>query len=77
MIHFLKDQMKCKSDPSFYQLLIEKSQIWGKKSKKTFFTKRNIITFYLKWRNKIFLKMKIFYQTLSLTLLKSDMYVIF
>ena len=27
MTHFLKDQMKCESDPSFFQLLIEKSQI--------------------------------------------------
>ena len=36
MTHFLKDQMKCKSDPSFYQLLIETSQIRGKKSRKTF-----------------------------------------
>ena len=35
MNHFLKDLMKCKSDPSFYQLLNEISQIRGKKLRKT------------------------------------------
>ena len=45
MIHFLKYQMKCKSDPSFYQLLIENSQIWGKKWKKNFLTKDHYILF--------------------------------
>ena len=48
MIHFLKYQMKCKSDPSFYQLLIENSQIWGKKWKKNFSHQRSL-HFILKW----------------------------
>ena len=35
--HFLKDQMKCIYDPSFFQLLIEKSQICGKNEEKPFY----------------------------------------
>ena len=31
MTDFLKDQMKCKTDPSFFLLIIEKSQIRGEK----------------------------------------------
>ena len=38
MTHFqMKDQMKCKSDPSFFQLLIEKSQIRSKNEEKHFY----------------------------------------
>ena len=35
--HFLKDHMKCIYDPSFFQLLIEKSQIHGKNEEKPFY----------------------------------------
>ena len=41
----IQDQMKCKSNPSFYQLLIEKSQIRGKNEEKLFYQTK-IITFY-------------------------------
>ena len=68
--HFLKDQMKCKSNPSFYQLLIEKSQIRGKKWSKTFLSNKRPLLFILRWRNtKFSKKQKIFYQTLSLNLI--------
>ena len=66
MTHFLKDQMKYKSDPSFYQLFVETSQIWGKKFRKTFLPNERSLLFIPKWRNKIFQKLQIFYETLSL-----------
>ena len=56
MTHFLKDQMKCKSDPSFYQLLIETSQIRGKKLRKTFLPNKRSLRFIPKWRNIKFSK---------------------
>ena len=40
MTHFLKDEIICKSDPSFFQLLIEKSQIGGKNEEKLFYQKK-------------------------------------
>lgn len=59
--------MKCKSDPSFLQLLIEKSQTDGKNEKKKQKNKemkkkpRMIINFYSRMeKNKIFEKIDIF-----------------
>ena len=54
--HFLKDQIKCKSYPSFFCLLIEKSQIRGKKWRKTFLPNIRLLLFILKWRNTKFSK---------------------
>ena len=56
MTHFLKDQMKRKSDPSFYQLLIETSQIQGKKLRKTFLPNKGSLLFIRKLRNTKFSK---------------------
>ena len=53
MTHYLKDQMKFKSDPSFYQLLIETSQIQGKKLRKTFLPNERSLLYIPKWRNTI------------------------
>ena len=57
--------MRCKSDPSFSQLLlIEKSQ---GEMKKHFFTYRKIITFYSRIeKQQIFKKINNFYQPLPL-----------
>ena len=61
MTLFLKDQVKCKSDPA------SASYKFAVKMKKNFFTKRKNITFYSKKeKHKFFEKIKIFYQTLSL-----------
>ena len=60
--------MKCKGDPSFSDLFIEKVKFEVRNDKKNLFTKRNIITFYSrKQKHEIFEKTKIFHQTASLT----------
>ena len=62
MTHFLEGQMKCKSDPSFYQLLVETSQVRGKKLRETFLPNERLLLLIPKWRNTVFQKLKIFYQ---------------
>ena len=57
---FLKDQMKCKSDPSFYQLLIEKSQIRGKNEVTRFFQTNDHYFLFLNGEINNFLKSKDF-----------------
>ena len=58
--------MKCKSDPSFLQLLIEKSQTDGKNEKKNKKKKKlkkkpeRLLIFTLEWRKTKYLKKQIF-----------------
>ena len=67
--HFLKDQVKCKIDPSFYQLLIEKSQIWVKNEAKCFYQMENLYFLFLDGETQNFLKKEDF---LPNTILKID-----
>ena len=52
--------MKCKSDPSFYQLLIEKSQIRGKIEVNRFFQTKDHYFLFLNGEINNFLKSKDF-----------------
>ena len=63
--------MKCKSDPFFYQLLIEKSQIWGKKWRKFFYQTKNHYFLILNGETQNFPKNKDFLPNVILKLLSN------
>ena len=67
MTHFLKDQVKCKSYPSFYQLLIEKVKFGVKNEAKCFYQMKDLYFLFLDGETQKFAKLKTFYQTLSLS----------
>ena len=56
MTHFLKDQMKCKSDHSIYQLLTEKIKFGVKNEAKPFYQTKDHYFLFLKGETQNFLK---------------------
>ena len=54
MTHFLKDQMKCKSDPSIYQLLTEKIKFGVINEAKPFYQTKDNYFLFLKGETQIF-----------------------
>ena len=60
MTHFLKDQIKCKSDPSFNQLLIEKVKFGVKNEAKRFYQAKDHYFLFLDGKTQNFLKNKDF-----------------